>query len=94
MGNHEDKLIRYLNHQKINKQNPIVLNDDEKDIIDTLKSVDIDFLQNMPLIMKFGNIVILHGGLQNRQNIDKVSKRDQAKIMRMRFLDKNHNFGD
>ena len=92
LGNHEDKLIRYLNHQKINKQNPIVLNDDEKDIIDTLKSVDIDFLQNMPLIMKFGNIVILHGGLQNRQNIDKVSKKDQAKIMRMRFLDKNHNF--
>jgi hypothetical protein len=30
LGNHEDKLIRYLNHQKINKQNPIVLNDDEK----------------------------------------------------------------
>ena len=33
LGNHEDKLLRYLNHQKQNKKNPIILANDEQNII-------------------------------------------------------------
>jgi bis(5'-nucleosyl)-tetraphosphatase (symmetrical) len=32
LGNHEDKLIRYLDHQKKDKNNPIILDKDAKDI--------------------------------------------------------------
>ena len=32
-----------------NKNNPIILDKDEKDIIENLNSDDIEFLQNMPL---------------------------------------------
>ncbi|CAC9650091.1 metallophosphoesterase [bacterium endosymbiont of Bathymodiolus sp. 5 South] len=57
LGNHEDKLIRYLDHQKKDKNNPIILDKDEKDIIENLNSDDIEFLQNMPLFMQFGKII-------------------------------------
>jgi bis(5'-nucleosyl)-tetraphosphatase (symmetrical) len=92
LGNHEDKIIRYLEHQKNLKINPIKLDDDEKNIVDNLNKQDIEFLQKMPLFMKFGEIVILHGGLQNYFNLDRISKKTQAKILRMRFLDENGNF--
>ncbi|SMN16061.1 protein serine-threonine phosphatase [uncultured Candidatus Thioglobus sp.] len=92
IGNHEDKLIRYLKHQKKDKNNPITLDEDEKDIIINLNSDDIDFLQNMPLFLRFGKIIVLHGGLQNHQNLDKLSKKDRAKILRLRFVDENQNF--
>jgi len=49
VGNHEDKLIRYLEHQKKDKKNPIILDEDEKVIIANLNSSDIEFLQHMPL---------------------------------------------
>jgi bis(5'-nucleosyl)-tetraphosphatase (symmetrical) len=92
LGNHEDKIIRYLKHQKSLKINPIKLDDDEKNIVDNLNKQDIEFLQKMPLFMKFGEIVILHGGLQNYFHLEKISKKTQAKILRMRFLDENGNF--
>jgi Icc-related predicted phosphoesterase len=92
LGNHEDKLIRYLNHQKKDKKNPITLDEDERGIVDNLNNNDIEFLQDMPIFMKFGNIVILHGGLQNHHNLNSISKKTQAKILRMRFLDEEHNF--
>ncbi|OJA03677.1 hypothetical protein BGC33_06680, partial [Bathymodiolus thermophilus thioautotrophic gill symbiont] len=37
-------------------------------------------------------ITILHGGLQNRQNLNKISKKSRAQILRLRFLDQDHNF--
>lgn len=92
LGNHEDKIIRYLVHQKNLKKNPIKLDEDEQNIINHLNAEDIEYLQNMPLFMQFGKITILHGGLQNHQKLDNVSKKLRAKILRLRFLDKNHNF--
>jgi bis(5'-nucleosyl)-tetraphosphatase (symmetrical) len=92
LGNHEDKLIRYLEHQKSLKINPIKLDNDEKNIVNSLNKQDIEFLQKMPLFMKFGEIVILHGGLQNHFHLDEISKKTQAKILRMRFLDESGNF--
>jgi bis(5'-nucleosyl)-tetraphosphatase (symmetrical) len=92
LGNHEDKLIRYLGHQQKNGRNPITLDKDEHNIVAKLNNNDIKFLSNMPLFMKFNNIVILHGGLQNHHDLNNISKKTQAKILRMRFLNKNHNF--
>ncbi len=92
IGNHEDKLIRYLAHQKNLKKNPIKLNEDEQNIINCLNAEDIKYLQNMPLFMRFNKITILHGGLQNHQKLDNVSKKSHAKILRLRYLDEDRNF--
>lgn len=92
LGNHEDKLLRYLQHEKSAKQNPITLDADEQDIISQLNQEDIDYLSNMPLFKRFDDITVLHGGLQNHHNLSKLSKHAKSKILRMRYLDKNGDF--
>ena len=92
LGNHEDKIIRYLNHQKSNKKNPIVLDNDEQNIIDNLTEKYIQFLENLPLFLRFENITIVHGGLQNHMNLDNLSEKDKQKILRLRYLDENYEF--
>lgn len=92
LGNHEDKITRYLNHQKSNKQNPIQLDNDEQNIIDNLSSKHIEFLQKLPLFIRFGNITILHGGVQNYMDLENLSKKEIQKILRMRYLDQNGNY--
>ena len=91
-GNHEDKIIRYFNHQKSNKKNPIVLDNDEQNIIDNLTEKYIQFLENLPLFLRFENITIVHGGLQNHMNLDNLSEKDKQKILRLRYLDENYEF--
>ncbi len=92
LGNHEDKIIRYLKHQKSSKKNPITLDLDEKNIVNNLSLDDVNYLKNMPLFVKFDNITILHGGLSNKDNLDKLSKNAKSKILRTRYLDNNLNF--
>lgn len=92
LGNHEDKLVRYLNHQKSNKKNPIILDNDEQNIIDNLTEKHIKFLESLPLFLKFSNIIIVHGGLTNYINLDNLSKKDKQKILRLRYLDENYEF--
>ena len=89
LGNHEDKLIRYLNHQESNKNNPIILNNDEQNIINNLSSKHIKFIQSLPLFLKFGNIMIVHGGLQNHIKLGNLSKQDRQRVLRLRYLDEN-----
>ena len=92
LGNHEDKLLRYIKHQKSDKKNPIILDDDEHSIIDSFSKKQIVFLKNLPLYIKIGTLTILHGGLQNSIDLNNMSKRDREKILRLRYLDKNKNF--
>ncbi len=92
LGNHEDKIIRYLNHQKTNEKNPIILDNDEQNIIDNLTEKHIQFLENLPLFLRFENITIVHGGLQNHMNLDNLSKKDKQKILRLRYLDENYEY--
>lgn len=92
LGNHEDKIIRYLEHEKLKNENPVTLDEDEQNIVKDLNSKDIDFLINMPLFIKFKNITVIHGGLHNSYNLNKLSKKEKSKILRMRYLDKDHNF--
>ncbi len=92
IGNHEDKIIRYLNHEKSIKKNPVKLNKDEEKIVKRLNSRDINFLYSLPLFMKFGKITIIHAGLQNQYNLDNLSKSEKSKILRLRFVTKDNKF--
>jgi len=92
LGNHEDKLVRYLEHENSNRKNPISLDEDEKNIIEGLDKQDIEFLKNLPLFLKYENITILHGGLQNHHNLNNLTKKEKSKILRMRYIDIEDNF--
>lgn len=60
--------------------------------MNSLDSQDMDFLMSFPLFLKFENITVLHGGLQNNYDLNDLTLSKKAKILRMRYLDKNHNF--
>jgi len=92
LGNHEDKLVRYLQHQNSNKKNPIKLDDDERNIVNNLTLQHIEFLKNLPLYFKHNDITIVHGGIQNNMNLDTLTKREREKILRMRYLDKDEKY--
>lgn len=92
LGNHEDKLLRYLEYQDKDEKNPIILDKDENNIISMLDTKNIDYLKNMPLFLKFKNITILHGGVQNHHDLNNISKKEKFKILKMRYLDNNGNF--
>jgi bis(5'-nucleosyl)-tetraphosphatase (symmetrical) len=92
LGNHEDKLVRYLEHKKNKKKNPVVLDSDEKLIIDNLDNNDIEYLKNMPLFLRFKDITVLHGGIQNHQSLNNLVKKENSKILRLRYLDTDNNF--
>jgi diadenosine tetraphosphatase ApaH/serine/threonine PP2A family protein phosphatase len=92
LGNHEDKIIRYLKHRESPKKNPIVLDDDEQQIVDNLTPKDIEFLYSLPLFLRFGDITVLHGGLQNSMVLESLSNREHQKLLRLRYLDQEGHF--
>ena len=92
LGNHEDKLVRYLEHKKSKNKNPVVLDSDEQSIIDNLDNNDIEYLKNMPLFLRFKDITVLHGGIQNHQNLNNLTKKEKSKMLRLRYLDTDNNF--
>ena len=94
LGNHESKIIRYLKQRekKRIKGEKISLNSDEKNIVNSLSDKHIHYLNSMPLFLKFKNIVILHGGLQNHMSLERLSKSDVRRILRMRYLNKQEKF--
>lgn len=92
LGNHENKIVRYLDHRESLKKNPILLDSDEQQIIDRLTLKDIEFLRSLPLYLRFDNITVIHGGLQNSMFLDNLSKREQQKLLRLRYLDQERHF--
>lgn len=92
LGNHEDKIIRYLKHRESPKKNPIILDDDEQQIVDNLTPEDIEFLQSLPLFLCFGDITVVHGGLQNSMVLESLSNREHQKLLRLRYLDQEGHF--
>jgi len=92
LGNHEEKLLRYLKHKKTNKKSPITLDVDEQNIVDCLTQKHIKFLEELPLFVKYENITIVHGGLQNHMDLNTLLKRDKEKLLRMRYLDQDGNY--
>jgi len=91
-GNHEDKIIRYIEHSKSNYSNPITLNDDEQKILDALNSEDIDFMMSLPYFKKLNKVTVLHAGLMNQSNLDDLSKDEVKKIMRLRYISPEGKF--
>ena len=79
-------------YQKSPKKNPVKLTLDEENIIASLTEEHIKFLENMPPFIRFGTIVILHGGLQNRMDLNNLTKRDKEKILRLRYIDQDEHF--
>jgi len=92
LGNHEDKIIRYLKHRESPKKNPISLDDDEQHIVDNLTHKDIAFLRSLPFFLRFGDITIVHGGLQNSMVLESLSSREHQKLLRLRYLDQEGHF--
>jgi len=92
LGNHEDKIIRYLKHQEAPKKNPINLDNDEQQIVDDLTPEDIEFLRSLPLFLRFDDITVVHGGLQNSMALESLSNREHQKLLRLRYLDKEGHF--
>lgn len=92
LGNHEDKIIRYLKHRESPKKNPIILDGDEQQIVDNLTPTDIAFLYSLPLFLRFGGITVVHGGLQNTMVLENLSSREYQKLLRLRYLDQDGHF--
>jgi len=91
-GNHEDKIARYIEHSSKNYPNPIILNEDEKNIVDSMTLEDIDFLMSLPSFKKLNKVTVLHAGLMNKINLDNLSKDEVKKIMRFRYLSPEGKF--
>ena len=90
LGNHEDRILKYIEYKKNKKiKNKIVLDKDEKNIVKSLTAKHIRYLKKLPVYLKYDNIVILHGGLENHMKLKKLSKLDKQKILSLRYLDKN-----
>ena len=92
LGNHEDKLLRYIEHSQNSENNPITLDEDERRIVDNLNSDDIQFLKNLPFYLQFGSITVLHGGLLNNQKLSDLTKKDKGKLLRLRYIDQKGKF--
>jgi len=93
LGNHEDKLHRFMMHQdNNNEKNPIILNDDEKKVVKGFSSDDIFFISKLPLFLRYGSITVLHAGLLNHQKLDSLSKKDEKRLLRLRYLDNKGKF--
>ena len=92
VGNHENKIIRYLKHERSGVKNPVKLDQDEKSIVSKLNINDINFINKMPLFIKIGNITILHAGVQNHYNLDNLSKEEKSKVLRLRYITNNGKF--
>ncbi len=96
MGNHEDKIVRYLEHEKElkhkNEANPISLNSNQKELINSLDSKNIEYLLNMPIYKKISNITLLHGGVDIDTNLESDDKKHLSKVMHMRSVDESGRY--
>ncbi|SFV75745.1 serine/threonine protein phosphatase [hydrothermal vent metagenome] len=92
LGNHEEKLLRYLKHFRLDEKNMIKLNDDEKKILKQMRKKHLHYLEKLPVFLKFGDITIVHGGLENGMKLHKLSSKMIQKILRLRYVDENGHF--
>jgi hypothetical protein len=92
LGNHEDKLLRYLKHEESKKKNPIKLDEDELSIIKNLTSIHLKYLNALPVYLRFNEITIVHGGLQNHTILSELTKKGIQKVLRLRYVDENGDF--
>ena len=90
-GNHEDKIIRYHYHRLRNLY-AMQLDAKELNLYKKLQSEDMEFLMGLPLYLSVGKLTIVHAGILPSTRLDRLSKKDAAKIMRVRFVDSDGHF--
>lgn len=89
-ANHEEWGLRWLAHEKRKESDPSYVNPMKtklvKDLeeLKRLKPEDVSFLKNLPLYYRFGDYVLVHGGLQPSIPLD---KQDPKKVIRLRWVD-------
>jgi diadenosine tetraphosphatase ApaH/serine/threonine PP2A family protein phosphatase len=86
LGNHEEKYLRYRNHElkrvKDPKyKNPMKFSQDKLDVYNSLTLEDFDYIEQMPLYLKLGNMVVCHGGI-NKTALETPKK----EIIRRRYV--------
>ncbi len=90
-GNHEDKLIRYHYH-RLRNSSAMSLDAKELKLYERLQSEDMEFLIGLPLYLSVGRLTIVHAGVLPSTHLDRLSKKDAAKIMRVRFVNSDGHF--
>ncbi len=68
------------------------LNSLEEKIFQNLKIEDIKFLKSQPFFIKIKNLTVVHAGVTNTIFLENATKKDFAKVMRLRFVDEYGNF--
>lgn len=92
LGNHEDKILRYLEHEKSKKKNPMTLDEDEEKNINNLTKRHLNYLKSLPVFFRHGDITVVHAGLQNHTKLDELSKHAVQKVIRLRYVDEKGDF--
>jgi bis(5'-nucleosyl)-tetraphosphatase (symmetrical) len=92
LGNHEDKILRFMEHERSIKKNPMKLNENEKNIIKKFKDKHLIYLKSLPVFYRYGDITVVHGGIQNHTSLNDLTPHAIQMVLRLRNVDKNGNF--
>jgi len=94
VGNHEDKYLRYKKHYDlfIEKGINIPMNFQEEKILifNTLNQEDLSYLESLPYFIRIDNLTLVHGGVTNDMNLNKLSNKDIKMIIRLRYLQEDN----
>lgn len=88
-GNHEDKMIRWIKHEKVkstsNTPNPMKsMSSNDAKAAAKMTDEDVSFLKNLPLRIHLGNsFYAVHGGLEPGLEFN---KQIPAQVMRVRYV--------
>jgi len=107
LGNHEEKLLRFIHHKKMNVEHTFKMQDvnNFNSLVDNLSITDIDFLSSSYLNynIRDENIILIHGGIPENLKFDfkdnfkysyellKANKGLEL-ILKTRYLDDFGNF--
>lgn len=92
IGNHEEKLLRYCTHELKKEKNQVILTRSQKEVYEKMEARDFDQMAEFPLYIREDNITILHGGILPTMSLGKLGKRDQEKIIHLRWVDAKGHF--
>ncbi len=94
IGNHENKYLRFLEHERrcklSGKKNPMTsVSDHDREQYKQITDEQSNWIKSLPLIHKIEqfNTVIVHGGFLPFLGIDYQVKNRSREIIRMRFID-------
>lgn len=104
-GEHWSKLLQYLQEYKIQSvlgnhelnilhifdTNQKDLFAEDREILKNLKPEDIEFIRSFPPFIKIDNLLVVHGGVHPKINLNSLSKQNIYEICQIRQVSKNDN---